>query len=294
MSAVLVCLLVIPVASAVDLYPKQQCAPVYYGQPCHPKSQDYDNGNYICDYSEYRAFHDTDGDGTLDCWDVDDDADGLSDEVEIKVYGSRASSLKSDTDGDGSMDGWDLRPLSPQGIIITLNFGTYERDGEECDCCGDWADPYFTHAAVSRLPVGVLDLVIPHNWTLEGHKDDRGDDAIGIYGSTEVTADIRQWGVGFWEAPRIRAEAIMFDHDKISPDDPIDLTPGGGTGAMELDRSLLQDTPGQVEIRGNDPCRATLKITFMEDALAQFVRPAVAHLNMPGEVVQMADLSRVQ
>jgi hypothetical protein len=46
---------------------------------------------------------DTDGDGTPDNLDADDDDDGLSDEAEVRDYGT--DPVNSDTDGDGLQDG---------------------------------------------------------------------------------------------------------------------------------------------------------------------------------------------
>ncbi|MDP2587018.1 MAG: hypothetical protein Q8P32_04600 [Candidatus Komeilibacteria bacterium] len=59
---------------------------------------------------------DTDGDGTVDRLDNDDDNDGLTDEQE-KAHGTNP--LKADTDGDGYNDNIDAFPLDPSEWLDT-------------------------------------------------------------------------------------------------------------------------------------------------------------------------------
>lgn len=84
-------------------------------------------------YTQVPACIDTDGDGTFDNADTDDDNDGVNDTTEIT---NGTNPLKADTDGDGVNDGTDAFPLDSKESVDTDSDGV----GDHSDNCPNVAN----------------------------------------------------------------------------------------------------------------------------------------------------------
>ncbi|HWG89272.1 MAG TPA: hypothetical protein VNZ52_00335 [Candidatus Thermoplasmatota archaeon] len=259
-------------------------------------------GNRKCSEAEIFRGSDTDGDGTPDCDDPDDDNDFVSDEVEDVYFQLASAKTDRDMDDDGILDGFDMLPFTPTGngglITISIRIVDYADNGPTpCDQ-NSLHDPYIRSWVVYGIPSNSYSLPVPKGWRLDDHVDNRGSGKVsdGAVPPFPLSPDIREWDINMWQAPRLTITTALYDHDDgpnafFDPDDAIDITSGSPPGANRA--ALTTDGAGKVTLAGSSKdCSAKLTLEVIDSALAAHVRIAVAALSK-GAPVTTGDLGKV-
>lgn len=274
-------------------------------------SQDYeDNGNKKCTLQEELEGKDTDGDGTPDCDDPDDDGDLLTDELEDR-HSDLYDPLNPDRDGDGILDVADLVPNTNDGALVEIIAKVYSSG----NCDGGQgtkndADPYIrdTELYVNIGAGGKIELEIPTGWSEGVHVEERAEDSVAdlIFNSKDpgkLTAgildlpdDIFQWPhTNVEEIPEITFTIGLIDHDVVN-DDRMDLEEGTETKAifevpMTINDDIFFDKQGD-EDHGDEGGICSARIGFdFDDTLEGFpIDLAVYHRVNPNELIGMGTI----
>lgn len=256
------------------------------------------NENKRCGIANPGWVTDTDGDGTVDCLDNDDDGDMLTDRYEEVFRGydfqDRDHDGDAPSDGDGIPDSYDIRPDLPGESTWSISARDYNGDG--CDI-GTKPDPYLGTFKVKLRSTETVDLTIPSGWHRDAHVDNRAagdvsdltidspsDEPTEVEsGEYDLYDDIRQYGTTpEGKAPRLVLVASLIDHD-VDNDDTMDLDPDAGETMYRAEVNLMENE----DIRENvgDGCRGKLKFSFENSIWRRWVCTAVHHANHPEETI---------
>lgn len=220
------------------------------GEP-DPQPSDYQEPPGCGNYPEEEGV-DTDGDGTPDDLDQDDDCDNLSDVVETDHLGT--DPLTKNTDEDDVMDGLDL---SPDGEVRLSARIMEIWNIDHLDCCypddARWGDPYIDNFKLYVSDNEPLDNIVPfsglrscddcHPHDQQSYKSIDGDIPVD-YQDGPLKDDIRfyEHRVDQTNFPKAGWEIVLKDHDGGAQwgDDLYDISPDGDSKVPQIFHSLWE------------------------------------------------------
>lgn len=247
-------------------------------------------GTMACPPVDWVLSADTDGDGEKDCSDADDDGDYLTDEAEHWAYRTTSTRTTRDFDRDGLEDSDEFLPKTTEGVKIGITIADYDHDFARCDAGTDWADPYFSTFALQLVPGGDVSLPLPPEWKRDSQLNDRPRGEVNdIVPAQKFSARVGAWQPDFWEIPRIKLLAVMFDRDVFDYDDPIDIMAGVDVSGSRV-QSLAADGAQRFTLAGDDVCRAKLTLTLSDNVDERAARAGIAHWSMGEELVNAQTL----
>jgi hypothetical protein len=242
---------------------------------------------------------DTDGDGSPDSVDQDDDCDFLADTTESTLIFS--NSKEADSDTDGIRDGFDVAPNVDATIKVRVK--EIKVDGGGMDFCTGgckYADPFIRAAGIfvsDAFPAQVLDIAglteasHPHNlqtYTFSTVSNDQVDlpENINMF--------IRS---GTYDYPKAELRITLWDHD-LNNHDEIDISQLAGTTVWTASINLYNvvGSPGKVlehlsdgALDGQASDSAAIKVDVSSNASECAIAAAVKvtqndNLVMPSEV----------